>query len=89
MKTVCAAAAALRHKENPCGKPVVAFAECTFIVLDKAKYEATGDMVGPMVGDVNLFFNDFHDRGCAEAEIMIAGNTMRLATTACAIAMRW
>lgn len=48
-------------------------AECTFIVLDKARYLESGDLVGPMVGDVNLFFNDYHDKGCAEAEIMIAG----------------
>lgn len=33
----------------------------------------------PMVGDVNLFFNDHYDRGVAEAEIMIAGVTTRSA----------
>jgi hypothetical protein len=31
----------------------------------------------PMVGDVNLFFNDHYDRGVAEAEIMIAGVSAR------------
>ena len=53
--------------------PCTSMAECTFIVLDKARYLESGDLVGPMVGDVNLFFNDYHDKGCAEAEIMIAG----------------
>lgn len=46
--------------------------KCTFIVLDAAKYRETNDEIASMVGDVNLFFNDFDDLYKSEAEVMIA-----------------
>ncbi|KAJ8931188.1 hypothetical protein NQ314_015939 [Rhamnusium bicolor] len=46
--------------------------ECTFIILDKDRYETIGNEVEAMIGDTNLFFANADDRICAEAEIMIA-----------------
>eukprot|EP00123_Amoebidium_parasiticum_P021351 comp6580_c0_seq1/m.2357 comp6580_c0_seq1/g.2357 ORF comp6580_c0_seq1/g.2357 comp6580_c0_seq1/m.2357 type:complete len:196 (-) comp6580_c0_seq1:147-734(-) len=51
--------------------------KCTFIVLDRQQYDATNSLVEPMVGDVNLFFNDHDDRTAAEIEIMIAEESAR------------
>lgn len=49
-------------------------AECTFIVLDKARW-MSGSCTEEdcMVGDVNLFLIDSEDLSMAEIEIMIAG----------------
>eukprot|EP01147_Barroeca_monosierra_P010566 gene10566-2690_t len=57
--------------------------KCTFIVLHSAPlltcqdenrptFEATGDEIAAMVGDVNLFLNDSESKFVAETEIMIA-----------------
>ncbi|XP_066256326.1 N-acetyltransferase 9-like protein, partial [Euwallacea similis] len=46
--------------------------KCTFIVLDKTKWETSGNEVDAMIGDTNLFFATPEDHLCAEAEIMIA-----------------
>ncbi|XP_032231256.1 N-acetyltransferase 9-like protein isoform X2 [Nematostella vectensis] len=48
--------------------------KCTFIVLDKQKWNDNGNNeIESMAGDVNLFFNDPDDLHVAEIEIMIAG----------------
>ncbi|XP_017787305.1 PREDICTED: N-acetyltransferase 9-like protein [Nicrophorus vespilloides] len=49
--------------------------KCTFIILDKEKYEETQNEVAAMIGDTNLFFLNNEDGPLAvvaEAEIMIA-----------------
>ncbi|XP_076263663.1 microtubule-associated Nat9 isoform X3 [Rhynchophorus ferrugineus] len=51
--------------------------KCTFIVLEKDKYEQTGNEIDSMIGDTNLFFATPEDRICAEAEIMIAEQSAR------------
>ncbi|XP_037964287.2 alpha/beta-tubulin-N-acetyltransferase 9 [Plutella xylostella] len=45
--------------------------KCTFIVLDKVKYETTGDEVESMIGDTNIFITD-RETETGEIEIMIA-----------------
>ncbi|XP_069785394.1 alpha/beta-tubulin-N-acetyltransferase 9 isoform X3 [Narcine bancroftii] len=50
--------------------------KCTFIVLDKMKWESgLCTEEDCMVGDVNLFFTDPEDLTVAEIEVMIAGVT--------------
>ncbi|KAJ8983490.1 hypothetical protein NQ317_014950 [Molorchus minor] len=51
--------------------------KCTFIILDRERYQTTGSEVEAMIGDTNLFFANADDRICAEAEIMIAENWAR------------
>jgi RimJ/RimL family protein N-acetyltransferase len=48
------------------------FAECTFIVLEKAAADGRRSEIDSMVGDVNIFMHDSRDRGNAEIEVMIA-----------------
>lgn len=54
----------------------------TFLVLDKRKYEQSGDEIEALVGDTNIFiYNEEDDEGrlikVGEAEIMIAAKTDR------------
>lgn len=51
--------------------------KCTFIVLDKVKYNETKNEVDAMIGDTNLFFIDPDNTLVAEAEIMIAEPSAR------------
>ncbi|EDO35470.1 predicted protein [Nematostella vectensis] len=52
--------------------------KCTFIVLDKQKWNDNGNNeIESMAGDVNLFFNDPDDLHVAEIEIMIAEPSSR------------
>ncbi|RWS24879.1 hypothetical protein B4U80_10095 [Leptotrombidium deliense] len=45
--------------------------KCTFIVLDRIKFEESGDEVHAMIGDTNLFLHS-DDNTKAEIEVMIA-----------------
>ncbi|XP_012265274.2 N-acetyltransferase 9-like protein [Athalia rosae] len=51
--------------------------KCTFIILDKSRYDKTHSEIDAMIGDTNLFFNNSDERGTAEAEIMIADEKSR------------
>lgn len=53
--------------------------ELTFIILDKSLPDTpgTGNHGGQMAGDVNLFFHDDDDPGCAEINVMIAAKESR------------
>lgn len=56
--------------------PVPPSSECTFIVLDAAKWQAQPGSAEEscMVGDVNLFLTDLGDPTLGEIEVMIAGS---------------
>jgi RimJ/RimL family protein N-acetyltransferase len=53
--------------------------ELTFIILDRSRPDSPNISTkgGAMVGDVNLFFNDYEDEHAAEIEIMIADSESR------------
>ncbi|XP_072167738.1 alpha/beta-tubulin-N-acetyltransferase 9-like isoform X2 [Diadema setosum] len=51
--------------------------KCTFILLDRSKWEAGENEIDAMCGDVNLFFNVSEDPSSAEIEIMVAEQACR------------
>lgn len=51
--------------------------KCTFIVLDKLKYEKEKDEVSAMIGDTNLFISDRNEPSTGEIEVMIAEKDAR------------
>ena len=51
--------------------------KCTFIVLDKQKFEATNDEVNSMIGDTNVYFSNENDLSVGEIELMIAEKNER------------
>ncbi|CCI40881.1 unnamed protein product [Albugo candida] len=55
--------------------------KCTFIVLhrgsDDLETHTSQDAIDRMIGDVNLFFNDYEDSANCEIEIMIANESHR------------
>lgn len=51
--------------------------ECTFIILDKAKYEESKDEIKEMVGDTNIFLRTNDAVLTGEVEIMIAEENAR------------
>lgn len=57
---------------------LVLFVECTFIILDGAQ-SGQGEEAeqARMVGDVNMFWNDYEDDSCVEIEVMIAEKSCR------------
>lgn len=50
--------------------------KCTFIVINKEKYNGPDTDIDAMVGDVNLFFGDESD-GAGEINMMIADDSVR------------
>ncbi|KAF2363984.1 GNAT domain, partial [Trinorchestia longiramus] len=51
--------------------------KCTFIVLDKKKYDETTDEVSSMIGDTNLYLTDCDNPSPGEIEVMIAEKDAR------------
>uniref|UniRef100_A0A182K2A7 N-acetyltransferase domain-containing protein n=1 Tax=Anopheles christyi TaxID=43041 RepID=A0A182K2A7_9DIPT len=58
--------------------------KCTFLILDRQRYEHTKDEIDALVGDTNIFIqsqpeddDQAHDRLTGEIEIMIAEPTAR------------
>lgn len=50
--------------------------KCTFIILDKEKFEATTNETESMIGDTNIFIKN-KETGLAEIELMIAEEEYR------------
>jgi len=51
--------------------------KCTFIVLNKCKFESTNDEVASMIGDTNVYFSDENDLSIGEIELMVAEESER------------
>lgn len=51
--------------------------KCTFIVLDRLKFESTNDEVASMIGDTNVYFFDENDLSIGEIELMVAEESER------------
>ncbi|WPT12734.1 N-acetyltransferase 9, partial [Picochlorum sp. SENEW3] len=53
--------------------------KCTFIILDATRGGGQGEEAeqARMVGDVNMFWNDYEDDSCVEIEVMIAEKSCR------------
>ncbi|XP_046993284.1 N-acetyltransferase 9 isoform X2 [Schistocerca americana] len=51
--------------------------KCTFIIIEKQEFKRSGNEIGSMVGDTNLFLQEPEDSQSAEIEIMIAEEKAR------------
>uniref|UniRef100_U5EUM6 Putative phosphoglucosamine acetyltransferase n=1 Tax=Corethrella appendiculata TaxID=1370023 RepID=U5EUM6_9DIPT len=51
--------------------------KCTFLILDKFKYEQTQDEIESLIGDTNIFLYSNEEQRTSEIEIMIAEKDCR------------
>lgn len=56
---------------------IIFISECTFIVLDRRKFDETQDEIEAMIGDTNIFLKNDEDVEIGEIEVMIAEKNAR------------